>query len=105
MGSSRRMVIPQRPPPNPNASGAGGSTASYNIPTVSPYDSGQGYQPFFMQQAVNPTMGQPKSFFNTYGSVGNDPAQVPYNATGGGISNNVTNFAKSSVLFGGGGLY
>jgi hypothetical protein len=76
MGSSRKIFTP--PPPNPNAGGADASKSTYNIPVVSNYDSNN-YQPFFTQQAVNPMSGLNPSFFNTYGSVGQDPAQVPYN--------------------------
>lgn len=93
---SRRIKIPTPPLPNPNAAGATAGQSTYNVPVVSPYDSGQAYTPFFMQQAVNPMEGQPMSYFNRYGSVGNDPEQLPYMATGGGISNNVTNFAQSA---------
>lgn len=78
MGSSRKYYTP--PPPNPNAQGIGTSKSTYNIPVVSPYENQQSYTPFFMQQAVNPTEGNPQSFFNKYGSVGEPIAQTPYNS-------------------------
>ncbi len=99
MGSSRRNIFTPPPPPNPNAIGATASTSRYNVPVVGNYDSNN-YQPFFTQQAVNPQQGKPMSFFNTYGTMGEDPAQVPYNATGSGISSNVHRFAQSAPLTG-----
>lgn len=92
MGSSRRNIFQPPPPPNPNAMGVGESKSAYNVPVVSPYET-QNYQPFFTQVANTPQMG---SYFNRYGSVGNSPEQVPYTPVGGGISNNVTNFATSA---------
>jgi hypothetical protein len=99
MGSSRRFQIPKPPTPNPNAMGVGASNSTYNVPVVSPYET-QNYQPFFTQQAANSVAGQPQSYFNTYGSFGQAPDQVPYNATGGGISSNVHRFAQSAPLTG-----
>jgi hypothetical protein len=97
MGSSKRMTIPAPPPPNPNAAGATGSTSRYNVPVVGGYDSNN-YTPFFMQQAANPMEGQPMSYFNKYGSVGNDPAQQPWtpSSVGGMGGNNVMQFAGSA---------
>lgn len=99
MGSSRKNFFQPPPPPNPNAMGVEASKSTYNVPVVSPYET-QNYQPFFTQQAANSQAGQPQSYFNTYGSYGQAPNQVPYNATGGGISNTMTNFAKAVPLTG-----
>jgi hypothetical protein len=99
MGSSRKSIFQPPPPPNPNAMGVGESKSTYNVPVVSPYET-QNYQPFFTQQAANPMASQPQSYFNTYGSYGQAPNQVPYNATGGGISSNVHRFAQSAPLTG-----
>jgi hypothetical protein len=98
MGSSRRNIFTPPPPPNPNVTGASASKSTYNVPVVGNYD-GNNYQPFFTQAAINPQGGTP-SFFNRYGSVGQDPAQIPYNATGSGISSNVHRFAQSAPLTG-----
>jgi hypothetical protein len=100
MGSSRRNLFTPPPPPNPNAAGATGSTSRYNVPVVGNYDSNN-YQPFFTQAAVGSQDGQPMSFFNRYGSVGTDPAQVPYNpSSGGGLAGHpVTRFATSIKNF------
>jgi hypothetical protein len=99
MGSSRKSIFQPPPPPNPNAGGAQASKSTYNVPTVGGYDSNN-YQPFFTQQAMTSEAGMPQSFFNRYGSAGSDPALIPYNATGSGISNNVYRFAQSAPLTG-----
>ncbi len=102
MGSSKKIFTP--PPSNPNAGGAGASKSTYNIPVVSNYDSNN-YQPFFTQQAVNPMSGLNPSFFNTYGSVGQDPAQVPYNPLSNNSSNAASQFALSAGRSSGVGFY